>query len=274
MDGVGISPAGSIRVIGWVLIAALCVVLSACSSPPAPQPPAPQSPAPQPPAATGLLAGWKLTLPLAGKKKDSAQIVDPAQVSPPFLTSDTSGTITLWAPVNGATTAHSDHARTELDRLDNFQAGASKQTLSASVAVAQVPTENQDVIIGQIHGADDISSVPFVMLHYVAGAITVVVKQKQSGDELSNYTLVTGVPLDARFDFSIRDNGNGALTFTADYGDQHASIDAPVPDAFRDATVRFQAGAYQLADSTSGPAADTDGARVTFSALTAGPPAG
>jgi Alginate lyase len=248
-----------------VLIAALCVVLSACSSPPAPQPPAPQTP-----AGTGLLAGWKLTLPLAGKK-GAAAIVDPAQASPPWLTSDGDGAITLWAPVNGATTEHSEHARTELDRLDNFQAGAVRQTLSASVSVAQVPTQNQDVIIGQIHGADDISSVPFVMLHYAAGAITVVVKQQHSGKASSDFTLLTGVPLDARFDFSIRDNGNGSLTFTADYADQHASTDAPLPDSFRDATVRFQAGAYQLADTKAGPAADTDGAKVTFYALTAGP---
>lgn len=47
--------------------------------------------------------------------------------------------------------------------------------------VSQVPVDSKDVIIGQIHGADDIRSVPFVMLHDRDGEIRVVVKQKQSG---------------------------------------------------------------------------------------------
>ncbi len=46
-------------------------------------------------------------------------------------------------------------------------------------------------------------------------------------------------------------------------------MDAPLPPAFRGATVRFQAGAYQQDSSDSGAAA-ADGARISFSALTAG----
>ena len=83
---------------------------AAASAPPAPGP------------GVGALAGWKLTLPLPGKK-GNAEIVDPAQVAPPWLTADPSGNLTFWAPVNGATTEHSEHARTELDNLSNFQAG-------------------------------------------------------------------------------------------------------------------------------------------------------
>ena len=50
-------------------------------------------------------------------------------------------------------------------------------------------------------------------------------------------------------------------------------MNAPLPAAFRGATVRFQAGAYQQDSSgTTAPGPD-DGARVTFSALSAGPPA-
>ena len=51
-----------------------------------------------------------------------------------------SGNLTFWAPVNGATTEHSEHPRTELDNLSNFQAGSGPQALTASVSVAQVPT--------------------------------------------------------------------------------------------------------------------------------------
>jgi Alginate lyase len=242
---------------------ALCMVaLASCSSTPAPPPPATG-----PSTSVVPLDGWKVTLPSVGKKGNAA-VVDPAQLSPPWLTTDAGGNLVFWAPANGATTEHSEHPRTELDNLANFQAGSGPQALTASVSVAQVPAAGQDVIIGQIHGADDISSVPFVMLHYAAGAISVVVKQHQSGDAHLDYPLLADVPLAARFDYGIRDNGDGNLTFTATYNGENAAMNAPLPVDFRDATVRFQAGAYQQASTDSGvPAAADDGARLTFFSL-------
>jgi len=130
--------------------------------------------------------------------------------------------------------------------------------------VSQAPSANQDIIIGQIHGADDISSVPFVMLHYDAGTIKVVVKEAQSGSTSDKYPLITGVPLGARFSYTISDLGNGSMTFSANYGTSTRSITAAIPQPFRGATVRFQAGAYQQGDSSSGA---TDGARLTFYTL-------
>ena len=46
-----------------------------------------------------------------------------------------------------------------------------------------------------------------------------VVKQKQSGEQRP-LPLLTDVPVGARFDYGIRDNGDGSLTFTASYGGQ------------------------------------------------------
>ena len=109
------------------------------------------------------LDGWKLTLPVVGRKGDAAT-VNPAAVSPPWLQADRHGGLTLWAPVAGATTPNSGHTRTELDSLTPFLAGVGKHVLTASVTVAQLPRAKPDVIIGQIHGSDAISSVPFVML--------------------------------------------------------------------------------------------------------------
>jgi len=134
-------------------------------------------------------------------------------------------------------------------------------TLEASLAVSQVPVDSKDIIIGQIHGADDISSVPFVMLHYRDGEIRVVVKQKQSGQEAQSFSLLTGVPLNERFDFTLSDTGDGTMVFSASYAGNTQQITAPVPDAFRGATVRFQVGDYQQADLTQG---ENDGSRVTY----------
>jgi Alginate lyase len=247
---------------------AASLALASCGGPspaaPAPLPAAPSAAAE--PVGPISLTGWKLTLPVAGPKGTAAS-VDPATISPPWLAEDPSGGLTFWAPADGAMTPNSTHARTELNSLDNFPAGSGPHALTASLAVSQVPAEGQDVIIGQIHGADDISSVAFVMLHYRVGIIEVVVKRQQSGSASDRIPLLYGVPLGARFDYGIKDNGNGTMTFTASYGTENATQDAPIPAAFSGATVRFQAGAYQQSDAVPGTAADGDGARVTFFAV-------
>jgi len=254
----------STRVRGGLLVAAVCAVSSACStsSSGSSAPAAPPSAALTAPA----LAGWQLTLPVANDK-GTASILKPAQVSPPYLTTDPSGGLVFWAPVDGATTEHSDHARTELDRTDNFVAGAGRHTLTATVVVNQVPSGGKDVIIAQIHGAESISSVPYVMLHWDDGELKVVVKQELSGSVAKDYPLTSDVPLGAPFDIGITDNGDGTMTFTASYQGDNPNATAPVPAAFAGATVRFQVGAYQQDLSTGATAAPDDGARVTFTSL-------
>lgn len=217
---------------------------------------------PQAPAVGAIdLQGWKLTLPVEGKSGNAA-IVEPAAPTEPWLTASPDGGLAFWAPAAGATTKNSEHPRTELNSLINFSAATDgPHTLEASLAVSQVPADSKDIIIGQIHGADDISSVPFVMLHYRDGEIRVVVKQKRSGQEAQSFTLLTGVPLNERFDFSISDLGDGTLAFSAGYAGNTKQATAQVPEAFHGATVRFQVGDYQQADSAQG---ENDGGKVTF----------
>ena len=253
-------------------MALLCAAAAGCGVAGTPHAVPEGTPAPAVPAGPVILAGWKLTLPIAGRKGDAAT-VDPATVAPPWLTPDGHGGLTLWAPVAGVTTPNSGHTRTELDSLTPFLAGVGKHALTASVTVAQLPRAKPDVIIGQIHGSDAISSVPFVMLHDEGGTIDVVVKQQRSGADATQVPLLTGVPLGTAFTFSISDDGNGTLTFTATADGHTAAGTAPVPAAFAGAPVRFQAGDYQQADSAGGDAggAGGDGARLTFHALTTGP---
>ena len=212
------------------------------------------------------LGGWKLTLPVAGKKGHAANIT-PAALSAPWLVQQSDGNLRFWAPVCGVTTPNSDHPRTELDSLSGFTAGNSgPRALTASVAVSQAPS-NGDIVLGQIHGADDISSVPFVMLRYAADQLRVVVKQKQSGTTSNKYMLLNQIPLGAWFDYSISDNGDGTITVTASHGADTGHVTIPIPMPFRGATVRFQAGDYQQGDPGSGGCTGRDGALVTFAAL-------
>jgi hypothetical protein len=242
------------------LAAALLLAAAACGQPSTSAPPGPAGP-------EAMLAGWQLTLPVAGSGGGAA-VVNPAAVSPPWLTTGAGGLV-FWAPVAGVTTPHSPHARTELDRLDDFAAGAEPRTLAATLTVSQVPAEVPEVIVGQIHGAAAISSVPFVMIFYGNGAVRAVVKQDQTGDTHTDVPLLTGVPLGTSFDYTITAGGDGTLGFTARSAGRTATGSSPVPAAFAGAPVRFQAGAYQQAPS-SPTAAPDDGARVTFTALTAG----
>jgi len=253
----------SARIRACLLLAAVCTVAScSTSSPPPPPPAAPSTAAPAP-----ALAGWKLTLPTAKDDGDAAS-VNPAAVTPPYLTTDAAGALVFWAPVQGATTENSDHARTELNSLTDFAAGTARHELTASVAVNQVPAETPDVIIAQIHGSGDLKSVPFVMLHWVDGVLRVVVKQERTGDAAKSYPLTSDVPLGAPFDVGISDNGDGTMSFTANYDGDTPEATAPIPPAFAGATVRFQAGAYQQAVSEGTTAGPDDGAKVTFSKLT------
>ena len=251
----------------WAVVPVLLLAVTSCGGPSAPS--APTAAAPVPPAVAAMLDGWELTLPVAGAKGD-AEVVNPARVSAPWLT--VSGDdLVFWAPVNGVTTKTSEHARTELDRLENFAAATTgPHTLTASVTVGQVPTAVPAVIVGQIHGAGDISSVPFVMMFYDNGAVKAVVKQEQSGDAHTDLPLLPAVPLGSPFEYSITDGGDGNLTVTATFQAQTQSASTPVPAAFSGASVRFQAGAYQQAPSAGNTAAADDGARVTFSAIDVG----
>lgn len=254
----------------WCSAAAVvCATVAGCAvhgTPHAAPPPASPS-VPAAPAGPVTLSGWKLTLPVAGRKGDAA-IVDPAAATPPWLVPDGHGGVTLWAPVAGSTTPNSGHTRTELDSLDPFRAGTGRHVLAASVTVTQLPRERPDVIVGQIHGSDALSSVPFVLLYDDDGSVYAVVKQKRSGPDGDRVPLLTGVGLGTRFDFTISDDGHGSLDFTATAGGRTATGTAAVPPTFIGAPVRFQAGAYQQADSTGASGGPDDGARVTFHGLT------
>jgi hypothetical protein len=209
------------------------------------------------------LSGWKLTLPEEGADGD-AEEVEPAAVTDPWLTAGPDGSLTFWAPAAGATTKNSKSPRTELISLDDFSAGTDQRSLSASLMVSQVPADSKEIIIGQLHGSGDIRSVPYVMLHYKDGDIEAEVKQKQKGDEKQTFPLLSGVPLNERFDFTITDTGDGSMTFSASHGGHSQQATAQVPEAFRGEPVRFQVGDYQQAESAQG---DDDGGRVTFYAI-------
>ena len=228
----------------------------------------PATPAPPPSLAplspNGIdLTGWKLSIPEANDDGDAASIT-PAALKAPWLTPAPNGGLMFWAPTAGATTKNSDHPRTELQSLSYFQAGSGVHTLSASLTLLQLPKDGGGIILGQIHGADGISSVPYVMLRVQDNKLRVVVKQEGKGSKLINYPLLDNVGQNSQLDYTIADLGNGSMTFSATYNGQTRQTTAPVPAKFVGKTVRFQAGDYQQANESAGP---QDGGRVLFHRL-------
>jgi hypothetical protein len=250
-----------------VLVASLgiCLLVSGGPHPESPRSSPPvASAAPPPPQPVGIsLDGWKLSIPEENDDGD-ATTIEPAALKAPWLSATPDGGLMFWAPASGATTKNSDNPRTELDSLTNFKAGTGLHTLTASVTLLQVPQDGGGIILGQIHGADDISSVPFVMLRFQDGQVRVVVKKKQSGSSSNKYPLLNNVGLNSQFDFTITDLGNGSLAFAASHGGDTHQVVAPIPAPFQGQTVRFQAGSYQQADDPGGA---QDGGRVIFHRL-------
>jgi Alginate lyase len=225
-------------------------------------PATPASPPPLPPPGIDL-AGWKLSLPEANDDGDAASI-EPATSKAPWMTPTPDGGFMFWAPASGATTKNSDHPRTELQSLKYFSAGTGVHTLSASLTLLQLPQDGGGIILGQIHGAGPISSVPYVMLRVQNNKLRVVVKQIGKGSKLINYPLLDAVGLNSPLHYTITDLGNGSMTFSATYNGQTRQTTAPVPANFVGKTVRFQAGDYQQATDSDGPG---DGGRVIFHRL-------
>jgi hypothetical protein len=260
-------------VIAVILAVVLCGGLSVAPAPlggglPAPTIPPVVGPQVAPPPVTALLggidlSGWKLTIPVSNHK-GHATTVRPVALVPPWVSAIPGGGLLLWAPSTGATTEHSDHPRTELDSMSNFTAARWVHRLTASMTLLRVPQDGQGIILGQIHGAGEISSVPYVMLRHQGGGIIVVVKQVRDGEQHVNYPLLGGVPLNCRFDFTITDLGNGKLAFSATLGSRSRGITVAVPPAFTGQAVRFQAGDYQQADR---PAGGQDGGEVIVHTL-------
>jgi hypothetical protein len=215
------------------------------------------------------LNGWKLTLPVnsRGALSGTATQLDAAAVTEPWLIRNRDGSMTFWAPAQGAKTASSEHARTELVSTRDWMFGTDGvHRLTATLAVSQVPQADPDICVGQVHGGGSIKSIPFVMLHYRDGDIVAIVKQELQGAASQSITLLTGIPLGGVFSYTITDNGDGTLGLTATYNRLTGAQTARVVSAFIGTDQRFQVGDYQQATSA---ASGTDGGRMTLYALNA-----
>jgi hypothetical protein len=217
------------------------------------------------PKATVSISGWNLTLPVdsSGCQCGSAEQLSPAAITPPWLTRNSDGSLGFWAPTKGATTPNSTHPRTELVSTSSFSGGSSgTHTLNATLSIQQLPSAN-DIIIGQIHGGGSSSSIPLLLLHYTSGNLVVWIRPTPSTGSSPVATVLTGIPLNASFSYTITESGT-SMSVSATYGSAHGSATIALPSGFDGMTLRFQAGDYQ---QTAANSSSTDGGRMTVTAL-------
>ena len=217
------------------------------------------------PKATVSISGWNLTLPVdsSGCQCGSAEQLSPAAITAPWLTRNSDGSLGFWAPTKGATTPNSAHPRTELVSTSSFSGGSSTtHTLNSTLSIQQLPSAN-DIIIGQIHGGGSSSSIPLLLLHYTSGSLVVWVRPTPTTASTPVATLLTGVPLNASFSYTISETGT-SMSVSVAYGSKTGHSTIALPSGFDGMTLRFQAGDYQQTNANS---SSTDGGRMTVTAL-------
>lgn len=244
------------------LAGALAVIVEGTSATAAPAPAA--APAAKP-AATVSLSGWKLTLPIdsSGCQCGDAEQLDSAAVTAPWLTRNSAGALVFWAPTKGATTPNSAHPRTELVSDDDFTGdGSGTHVLSSTLSIQQLPPAD-DIVVGQIHGGGSSSSIPFVLLHYTSGSLVVWSRPTPSAGSTKDATLLTGIPLNEPFSYTLTESGK-KIEVSVTYDGRKASTTIALPSGFDGMDLRFQAGDYQQSDANQSA---TEGGRLTATAL-------
>lgn len=213
------------------------------------------------------LSTWAgLVLPIntsGGLSGNNAAVLSPARLDSPWLTQTASGALLFWAPSGAATTAHSLHARTELESAIKYNIAAHAHALTATLQIQQLPKSNPEICVAQLHAGGTGGSNPFVMVDYKSGKLYVMVA---SGTSVAAnfYTLLTNVPLNAAFSYRISDNGDGTLTIGANASGQSKSYTVPIPSVLRGVSGHFSAGDYEQGKGSAG---STDGGKVLFTVL-------
>lgn len=192
------------------------------------------------------LSSWDLVTPLPLKGKGNAIRIESQQLvanplknsgyvkSPYFYTDPTTGSMNLFAPLNGATTPNTEYARSELSEDTSLQWNLAKykdNSLTATMVIKKMPSNGGRITIGQIHfrGITDpygnkVSKLPLLKIMYdtrptlygkkCGGCLSVEIRKtpKTGVHEQINTILATGVTLNTLFTYELHFKNDGALT--------------------------------------------------------------
>lgn len=223
------------------------------------------------------LSHWSLTLPVdaSGANSGTADTVTTSELLNGYESSwfqaVEGGGVQFFAPIQGATTAHTVYPRSELRELLSPPdpsvnwSSAGPAELTAYLTVHQVPLANGKVTVGEIVGYNgtnpDINVLTKVIFEYNADNCSATLytltlpSPTASSSTASRHVLTRTLKLGQPFPYSIRVDNK-----TVYFATGTATASDPIPAAWDDVGLYFRAGASLFANGSS----LTDGARVTF----------
>lgn len=203
------------------IVVVVLLVAAGCDIRPTPEPP----PGGSKPADVLDLADWKLTLPVDA----AAEIQQPelATFSDPAHFAAAGDAVVFTAEVGGDTTSGSEYPRSELREMNgsdkaSWSSSSNSSRLHVAGAVAHLPAVKAQVVVGQIHNADDDiveiladgtkgrAANPRLMVRWKGTSQPDPVLASVSLGERFTFDLVAG-------DGRIKIYGNGTLTHTFSY---------------------------------------------------------
>ncbi|MET8949172.1 polysaccharide lyase family 7 protein [Streptomyces sp. NPDC004542] len=210
------------------------------------------------------LSNWRLQEPVGNQGSPTTIASSRLQggYRDPYFSVGADGSLTFWSPEKGVTTPNSKYPRSELQEVNPDGSTADwsldgTHRMSATLRVESVPSS---VCVGQIHlGSGGSSTKPLLELYYSAnGDIVLGTENSPSGGQTRH--TVGHVPLGQKWSYTIGVSGGDTIDLTVNGSTTHY----PIASSFKAYKQYFKAGAYNQSASGS----STDGARVTFYALT------
>ncbi|OAQ59155.1 alginate lyase [Pochonia chlamydosporia 170] len=161
------------------------------------------------------LSKWKLQLPIGDPGKP--QTVSSADLckgftNPDYFFFDSTGALVMKVPGSAdssgcVTTTNSKHCRTELRETTPSVWSPNGKTNRLAGDLKVTKNDNGEVVVGQIHIDDSISSKPVAELYYASsGKLRMGVQTSRDGNQKS--TDIDTVPVGQRFTYEIRYEGN------------------------------------------------------------------
>ncbi|WP_277221038.1 polysaccharide lyase family 7 protein [Pseudomonas indica] len=242
-----------------------------------------------PPGGNFALENWNITIPVdsTGGVTGKPLTIYPAKLSGPngysnrpYFYTEADGAMTMWAPLNGATTGGSAHPRSELREMIDPSTNAvnwdsfGTAILDAQLKVMQVPQKDGTVIVGQVHGH---GSAPLVLVYYkydfatqTGKVFTKLQGTPVQGPPYWHYTILSDVKLGQTFTYQIKVSRNGSDPAVVAVSANNGTPATMVMDSSWDTeTFYFKAGSYLHTYGDS----STDGALVKFYRLATSHPA-
>jgi hypothetical protein len=183
---------------------------------------------------------------------------------------DTKG-IEFWAPTKGFSSKSTSRTRTEIREVTDRHAAYNwrytdhaHHFLQAALTVVQAPKVSQETVVGQIHVHG--STRPPLKLSWDKQKIVLGFREAFDQVNPKDTVLLTEVPLQSRWSYSIHVTKTGSVTVEVNSGDRSRTATFKLDQSWAEQGLYFKAGVYNQEDPTDSTTVD-EGSRALFHKL-------